>query len=136
MRWLVISALSVLAVTGAAAETIYDCEMKNNQRVYGWIPERLVIIVDEQDSTAMAIDDYINHYYDKPIPVTYKDLRNGKFRVTWKHEDMKVRGSGAISATYSALVSKKTGRAQMRVRLGGAADNRPSGQGPCKISKR
>ncbi|MEX0349877.1 MAG: hypothetical protein AB3N15_10685 [Paracoccaceae bacterium] len=137
MKALSLTAIGVMALCGAAnaGQTVYDCQLKNNQKRYGWIPERMVVFVDDQAGKAMVIDDYINHFHEKPIPASYEKLGGDRFRVKWVMDKMKVRANGDIRANFQASISEKTGRAQMRVRIAGAADNRPSGQGPCKITK-
>jgi hypothetical protein len=138
MKTLSLAAITFLALSSAATagQTIYDCKLKNNQKRYGWIPERMVLFVDDQKRNAEVIDDYINYYHKEPIPASIENLRNGRFRVQWKMDSMSVRARTDVSATFRVSVSEKTGNAQMRVRIDGVADNRPSGQGPCKISKR
>ncbi|MEM7089233.1 MAG: hypothetical protein AAF496_06630 [Pseudomonadota bacterium] len=117
-----------------AGQTIYDCAPGNIEARYGWISERIIVIVDEDNKSASVIDAYINHIHKEPIPVEYSELNNGKIRVKWKVSGIPVRGNANGSATWSATISPK--KAEMTVRaIVAGYDNRPRGQGACVVSR-
>jgi len=122
-----------LGSTAMAGQTIYDCKPYNIEARYGWISERIVVIVDEEKKSAFVLDAYINHVHKEPIPVSYSELKNGKFRVKWKVSGIPVRNEADGSAAWSATISPSKAEMQVRATVAGF-DNRPRGHGPCVIS--
>lgn len=136
IRTLSLAAGSFFALSTAAfsAQTVYDCQASNIEAHLGWISDRIIVFVDEGQKSAHVIDQYINYVHEEPIPASYQELKNGKFRIKWKVSGIPVRGEASGSATWSATVSPKTGKMQVRANVSGF-DNRPSGHGTCKISR-
>lgn len=122
-----------LTNTAMAGLTIYDCAPYNIEKQYGWISERIIVFVDDETKTASVLDGYIHHVHNEPIPVSYSELKNGKFRVKWSVSGIPVRGNAKGSASWSATVSPSKAEMQVRATVDGY-DNRPRGHGKCEVT--
>ncbi|MDA7963336.1 hypothetical protein [Ruegeria sp.] len=123
-----------LTNTAMADLTIYDCTPYNIEKQYGWISERIIVIVDEETKSASVLDGYIQYVHKEPIAVSYSELKNGKFRVQWSVSGIPVRGNAKGSASWSATVSPSKAEMQVRATVAGF-DNRPRGHGKCEVSR-
>jgi len=116
-----------------AGETLYDCAPGNIEARYGWIAPRVLVIVDEEEKTALVMDGYTRLHSEDPIAASYSELNNGNFRVKWKVSGIPVRNEAKGSATWSATIDPK--KPEMRIRAVVAGfENRPRGHGKCEVT--
>lgn len=128
--------VGLFAVSGTAyaSETVYDCAPNNVEAHLGWIADRVVVVVNEEDKSAFVLDNYIQYVHEQPIPASYSELRNGNFRVKWSVSGIPAR-SVTTGASWRATINPAKAKMTISATVWGY-DNRPSGQGSCVISRR
>ncbi|WP_372572396.1 hypothetical protein [Ruegeria jejuensis] len=133
MKKLSLAAIGVIAVCGAAnaGEKIYDCELSSNEK-YGWIPDQMIFLVNEDDQSVTVADPIIHNTVGGPISATVRSVKDGKYKLKWTLRNLKAR-RGSLTGNYQATLDTTKGYVRARANLSGL-DNRPSGQGACKIS--
>lgn len=123
-----------LCIAGSTAMagmgTLYDCTL-TSPGAQGWIAPRIIIGVEESETSAMVIDSIIQRLIDAPIIASVSPRDAKSIRVNWRLEEFPV-GNINMQETvqYTAILFKDTGRIMVRGVLS-YFDNEPRGSGTC-----
>lgn len=135
MKKILAALVLALSATGAKAEVVtYECDLHRRER--GWVSDRIILSVDEENQMARAYDGYIHELDGQPKDVRFKKTRGGEYRLMWK---MKIPSSSGqlIYVSYTATVNPENQRVFLIARFPQMnVTNRPTGEGPCKILTR
>ncbi|MFK7835266.1 MAG: hypothetical protein AB8B60_03505 [Sulfitobacter sp.] len=118
MRKLCLSAILCLAapVVQAASGFLYDCDMVDIERGYGWVSPKIAIVLPNEGAVTV-VDALTLTYSDTPVIGTV--LRNTKQRLVVKWTLRNVRADSGRSFAYfdyRASIAKSTGAIDLRAR--------------------
>ncbi|MEM9550857.1 MAG: hypothetical protein AAGA05_06765 [Pseudomonadota bacterium] len=129
---LILASLIVFPMAASAQGVTYECELSNNES-YGWISPKMIVSVDPDKNAAAVLDAYIYRQHEHPIPVEFRQTRNGLYKLKWSLSAVPA-AARTIKASWSATLDPKSQVIRAHAILNGY-DNRPSGQGRCKVVK-
>ncbi|MEX0304140.1 MAG: hypothetical protein AB3N24_17110 [Leisingera sp.] len=125
-------ALAGFGVQPAAAETVYDCDIKvftNN----GWIAPRVLVMWDEKLETAKVYDGYIHEYVGEPLEARVEKRNEFSFNLYWRVDHIPVSNARTrLDAQYTGVFNTKQNTLSIRGVIG-AVSNQPRGRGKCKV---
>jgi len=123
-------ALTGFAVQPAAAETVYDCDIKvftNN----GWIAPRVLVMWDEEEKAARVYDRYIHKQVGEPLQAKVEQRNEVSYNLGWRVNDIPVSNARmTLDGIYSGVFNVQTNTLSVRnVRTGAR------GRGKCKVQQ-
>lgn len=129
----VIAAITGLTGIQASAAQIYDCKLDSNQD-YGWIPPRVVFVVDEPEVQIM--DGIIAMVQKGPMAGTLERRDATSIQIEWSVKNIPVSNLRMKEhAVYTAVLDEKTGKVRLRAVLATQYSSYPKGWGKCAIGK-
>lgn len=122
--------------SAAAAEQVYECQLKAHSR-FGWIAPVLLIVVDEKTKAAAVFDGIIKSVVGEPITARYSPRDKNSFKLEWTLRNVPLsNSSGTLNVQYMAILRKNTGLITVTAFLSGGPDmDPPRGSGTCKRTK-
>ncbi|WP_278432690.1 hypothetical protein [Ruegeria pomeroyi] len=129
----VIAAITGLAGMQASAAQAYDCKLDSNQD-YGWIPPRVVFVVDEPNVQVM--DGIIAMVQEGPMAGKLERRDATSIQIEWSVKNIPVSNLRMKEhAVYTAVLNEKTGKVRLRAVLATQYSSYPKGWGKCAIGK-
>lgn len=131
----VLGALTILAVSSAAAAAkTYDCAVRDLGNL-NWVPTHIVIKHNEQTNKVTVIDGMIDHYMGGPIAAKINTQNAKRTTYSWRLEGgkSKIPGQTNIRIVYRATIFPNG-----KVTVSGKPlgyQNTFRGKGVCKITK-
>lgn len=125
-------ALAGFGVQPAAAETVYDCEIKLSTNDGGVAP-RVIVQLEEGGTKANVYDVFIHEAEGEPIPAKILPRNANAYDLHWSVGAIPVRNR--VSTTvghFSAVLDKKKNTLSVRANFAGFT-NLSRGRGKCKV---
>ncbi|UWQ30339.1 hypothetical protein [Leisingera sp. M523] len=137
-QYLLAASIVLTAASSAAAgdkgSTTYDCEVKSFTNK-GWIPPRVIVVVDNLEQTAQVYDGIIHTVYGEPQSAEVKPRDEKSLFLNWRVEGIPVGNVNTTAkAQYSGILNKKNNTLSVRALLS-EFGNEPRGRGKCKVKK-
>ena len=118
-----------IASQAQAADRI-RCELTAHTR-FGRVPPKVLIEFNDNRGSALAYDAHIHEVYGKPIAAELEETRASRYTISWRIENLPIRGNTTSSAQSMLRLNLKTMTASFTGYLGGYA-NHARGSGKCR----
>ncbi|KIC08266.1 hypothetical protein RA19_20020 [Leisingera sp. ANG-M1] len=135
MKHFVLAAFACAAGLGfqpAAAEIVYDCEMKPNTND-GGVPPRVLVLLDKDRQGAKVYDAFIHEAAGEPIEARISPRKAHAFDLSWTVDAVPVRNRVSTTIGHFAAVFNESKRTlSVRATFSGFA-NFSRARGKCKV---
>ena len=139
LKHLIFTALTTIALMFSASvlwakEIPYICELTAHTR-FGFIPPKMVIVLDQANGTAYVYDGMIAEVHGGPISAQVTQERQGKYRLNWELEGLEISNNSTTNTQSTVGFDLGTMKVTLISYVGGFA-NTNRGSGKCEILKK